>query len=349
MRILIIKMSAIGDVILATSLIPALKKQYPDSQLAWLAEPRVVELLENNPQLDEVIIWDRSEWNRLFKSFRWIRLIQSMLAFRKRLRNPKFDLVLDAQCLLKSSFWAWVSGAKRRVGFKSKERSQIFMTESFERDYEYEMISAESRQLVAHIGIPSEHMPMSICPTEETRKQAKAKLREEEIDGKFAVISPFTTRPQKHWFEEHWQELLPKLISKYQLKILILGGPDNVELAKRFEMIDKTNVVSLAGRTSLIEGACIIEMAEFLVGVDTGMTHLGSAMNTPTVAIWGSTRPYLKGETEKTLILYDNLECSPCHRRPTCNGAFTCMKQITAKRVLDAVSKVLIAYSPRTN
>lgn len=340
MRILVIKMSAIGDVILATSLIPALKKKYPDSHLAWFAEPRVVELLEGNPLLDEIIVWNRKEWTRLFKSLRWIQLSREIFDLRKKLKNARFDLVLDAQCLLKSSFWAWVSGAPRRVGFKSKERSQIFMTESFTRDYEYEMISAESRQLANHIGISSNSMPMSIHPSDRVRKEAREKIEKNKIIGKYAVICPFTTRPQKHWLENYWQELVPELIAKHRLSLLIMGGPDNTEAANRFETFtDK--MVSLAGQTSLIEGAAIIEGAEFLIGVDTGMTHLGSAMKTPTVGIWGSTRPYLKGETAQTVILYDHLECSPCHRRPTCNGAFTCMQEITPKRILDAVDQAL--------
>jgi heptosyltransferase-1 len=100
-------------------------------------------------------------------------------------------------------------------------------------------------------------------------------------------------------------------------------------------------LVSLAGRTSLVQCAAIIDKAELLVGVDTGLTHLGIAMRTPTLALFGSTRPYLDTGFARAKVLYAALPCSPCKRRPTCDGRFDCMRQHTVDNILAETTTLL--------
>ena len=87
--------------------------------------------------------------------------------------------------------------------------------------------------------------------------------------------------------------------------------------------------------------AALIESARLLVGVDTGLTHMGTAFEIPTVAIFGSTCPYLKTDSPRTAILYKNLECSPCRRHPTCGGAYTCMRLVTVNEVMAEARRLL--------
>jgi heptosyltransferase-1 len=101
--------------------------------------------------------------------------------------------------------------------------------------------------------------------------------------------------------------------------------------------------INLVGETSLTECAAIIDQARLLVGVDTGLTHLGLAMNTPTLALFGSTAPYLDTTRENSRVLYVHHECSPCHRRPTCGGEFTCMQAHTVESVLESVFRIIPA------
>jgi heptosyltransferase-1 len=99
--------------------------------------------------------------------------------------------------------------------------------------------------------------------------------------------------------------------------------------------------IALAGDTRLPEAAGLIRHAGLLVGVDTGLTHMGAAFATPTVALFGSTRPYLDTGRANGRVIWLGLACSPCRRRPTCNGAFTCLREITAERVIEQARAVL--------
>ena len=104
---------------------------------------------------------------------------------------------------------------------------------------------------------------------------------------------------------------------------------------------DAGPIVDLVGRTTLTEASALIERCAILVGVDTGLNHIGIAFDRPTVSLFGANVPYYSTPTERGTILYRALPCSPCHRRPTCSGAFTCMALITVDEVLSAVVEKL--------
>jgi len=121
---------------------------------------------------------------------------------------------------------------------------------------------------------------------------------------------------------------------------VMLGGPADSQSAESIALRTE-NLVNLVGRTGLDQCAAIIQSAELLIGVDTGLTHLGIAMKTPTLALFGPTRPYLDIGRARAKILYDRIDCSPCHRHPTCGGEFTCMRLHTVQEVLSAITELL--------
>jgi heptosyltransferase-1 len=176
--------------------------------------------------------------------------------------------------------------------------------------------------------------------SDQVGREAAALLKLSGIDKPFAVICPFTTRPQKHWFDDRWVELSIRLAEARGLQVVMLGGPADGRAAQAVAA-GNAPMVSLVGRTSLGQCAAIIANAELLIGVDTGLTHLGIAMRTPTLALFGPTRPYLDIGKARAKILYERIDCSPCHRRPTCDGEFTCMKLHTVEKVLAATAELL--------
>jgi len=158
------------------------------------------------------------------------------------------------------------------------------------------------------------------------------------------VLAPFTTRPQKHWFEERWADLGKRLLG-FGLQPVVLGGPSDKAAAARL-CSQEPGLLNLVGHLKLDESAALVADAKLLIGVDTGLTHMGSALHVPTLALFGSTAPYLQGPTANTHVMYDALRCSPCHRHPTCDGAFTCMKQLTTQRVFDTGMALMTTASP---
>ncbi|MBH2015132.1 MAG: lipopolysaccharide heptosyltransferase I [Burkholderiales bacterium] len=352
-RILIVRLSALGDIVMASGLIPALKARYPEAELSWVCEAGCVPLLQHNPQLKQVIVWPRAEWTALLKARRHLALWREVRAFRTRLRAEHFDLVLDCQGLLKSGLIAWFTGAPRRVSIIAREGSHHLVHEVVTPPPGADpVMGSEYRFLAHHLGAPAGSFVHDLAVGEAPRSRAHATLAEAldqaglrtDPARPLVILAPFTTRPQKHWVEGNWGELAGQLLER-GLQPVILGGPADRDAAGRIAA-SRVGLLNLAGRLKLDESVALIAEAQLLIGVDTGLTHMGSALRVPTVALFGSTRPYREGpqragHTPRTRILYDALPCSPCRRRPTCNGAFTCMTQLTVERVRDAATTLL--------
>lgn len=325
---------------MASALIPALAETYPEARLTWLTDEINMDLLISNPRLDKVIVWPRRRWRKLRKEGRFLLLFREILDLARQLRQPCFDLVLDIQGLWKSAIWALIAGGKTRIGLGSREGSQWVMTKTLDTRTETPYIGGEYLKLAKALDAVSEHFAMDIHPSAASYRQADELLASADVKGGFVVLCPFTTRPQKHWFEIHWSELANRLYVERGLQAVMLGGPGDMEAADRIAA-NAPGLVNLVGRTHLIECAAIIDRARLLVGVDTGLTHLGTAMKTPTLALFGSTRPYLETGYERAKVLYEALPCSPCKRHPTCDGRFDCMKLHTVEKILAGSQQLL--------
>ncbi len=343
-HILIVRLSAIGDVVMASGLIPALRARWPDARISWLTEPTTVPLLRHNPRLDEVIPWPRAAWQQLWAERRYAELWRAVRQFRSELRARRFDVMLDAQGLMKSGLLGRMAGAPRRVGLLSREGSQWLMTERVgPRAGDDPRMSHEYRDLADYLGAPPGSFQLDLAVGEMQREAARAALTAAGVPlgpaGRFAVLAPFTTRPQKHWFEDRWVALAGALRAEGLVPVLF-GGPGDREAAARIATAAPT-LINLVGQLKLDETVAAISDSSLLVGVDTGLTHMGTALKVPTVGLFGSTRPYLDTGTPLTAILYEPLDCSPCRRHPTCGGAFHCMRHWTVEMVMAQVRKQL--------
>ncbi len=348
-RILIIRLSAIGDVIMASGVIPSLRAAFPNATLVWLTEEGHEDLLRHNPQLDRVLVLPRRRWRKLSQQRKWLTLWREWRRFRQELRRQRFDWVLDLQGLLKSAVWAWLTGAERRIGFASKEGTQWLMTEVVDRNVHSELLGKEYRRMMQVLRAAPSRFAMDIAVSFETGERADSLLRDEGVERAYVVCCPFTTRPQKHWFDERWSSLCRLLANTTGLMPVLLGGPADRFRAEAIAAASGVPVGNLCGKTRLDECAAVIRGARLLIGVDTGLTHLGIAMQRPTLALFGSTAPYLQTGSPSARVLYEKLACSPCHRRPTCNGAFTCMDRHTVQGVLTAALELLQGGAQPTN
>jgi heptosyltransferase-1 len=338
--ILIIRLSAIGDIVMASPVIRALRSRYPQAHIAWLVQPEVKELLLHDPALDEVIVWPRREWEQLWRQRLWRELWRAFRVFQRSLRARRFDLAIDMQGLLKSGIWAWLSGAPARVGLDSREGSALLVNRVV-RSPDSRRISSEYLHLAGALGLDTGDFPLHLTISDADEAAALEIVRRHGLQGGYAVICPFTTRPQKHWFEERWAELARRLLDQFGLPVLMLGGPGDRDAAACITRLAGDCLIDLTGETRLMQAAALIGRARLLVGVDTGLSHMGIALDTPTINLFGSTRPYLDTARPSAEVLYHPLPCSPCRRNPTCNGAFTCMRLITVEEVTGAAASLL--------
>ena len=340
-RLLIVRTSAIGDVVFASPFAAAVKRTYPRSHLAWLVEPGIDQLLAADPCIDDLILWPKAEWKRLWAEKRLVELMRRVGEFRHLLRTQRFDVAIDMQSLLKSGLLVWLSGAPRRIGLGSREGSQWLMTEVVPKGGILPRISSEYLYLAERLGLDTGEFLPRLHIAAAAEANAQTLMAEHGLArGRFAVFAPFTTRAQKHWFEDAWRILASRVRDELGLTPVILGGPADRAAAERIATATP-GAVQLAGITRLPEAAALIRHAGLLVGVDTGLTHMGAAFNTPMVALFGSTRPYLDTCRANGKVIWLGLECSPCRRRPTCKGAYTCLRAITPERVMTEIRGVL--------
>jgi len=340
-RILLVRTSAIGDIVFASPFVAALRNKYPAAHIAWLVEPAIASLLAADPSIDEMILWPKAEWKTLWKERRFGELFACVRDFSRMLQTRQFDTAIDLQSLLKSGWLTWLSGAKRRIGLGSREGSRWLMTEVVRAGGKPGRISSEYLHLAERLGLDTRNFLPQLYVANDAARNAQAMLSANGLDAApYAVFAPFTTRPQKHWSEDAWQVLAARVGREFGLAPVILGGPGDRDAAWRI-VAATTGAVTLAGATSLPEAAALIARASLLIGVDTGLTHMGPALGTPTVALFGSTRPYLDAGRANCRVIWLGLPCSPCRRRPTCGGAFHCLREIHAQRVMNEAYAVL--------
>ena len=346
-RILIVRTSAIGDVVFASPFAAALKRSDPQAHIAWLVEPGIHELLASDPNVDELILWPKGEWKRLWKQRRWLELFKQIRAFATALKNKRFDTAIDLQGLLKSGWLTWLTGAPRRVGLGSREGSQWLMTEIVPKGGDIRRISSEYLHLAQHMELKTGDFLPHLHLSQEATSEAQDLLVSHGLrPERYAVFAPFTTRPQKHWFEDAWQSLAVRVRDELGLIPVILGAPSDKEAAQRIAT-PQSGAVSLAGTTRLPEAAALVQNAALVIGVDTGLTHMGTAFARPTVALFGSTRPYLDTGRSTSRVIWLGLECSPCRRRPTCAGAFNCLRRITPEQVMTEARQAMTSGTRR--
>lgn len=333
--------SAIGDVVFASPLAAALRRTWPDAYIAWVVEPGIDALVSHDPAIDECIVWPKKQWRALLGSGRFLALWREIRRFRVQLRARRFDLALDLHGIAKSAFLAWLSGAPRRIGLGAREGSSRFVTEVLARGGEAERISSEYRYLAQHLGLDCDEFLPRLHVAPAAASTARELLREFGLEpGAYVVFAAFTTRPQKHWFDDAWRELSRRLRAQTALVPVLLGGPGDRAAAEALVQ-GAPEIVDLAGRTDLAQAAALVREAGLVIGVDTGLTHMGVAFGVPTVALFGSTCPYTVTGRANARVIRHRLACSPCHRAPTCGDAFTCMRDITPERVACEAAIVL--------
>lgn len=323
-------MSALGDIVFATSLLSNLRERFPQAHIAWLAQSGFAGVLDGDPRLDELIAVPKEI----------LRSPAALLRLRRQLTAQNYDWVIDCQGLLKSRIFAALAGGATRIGFQSKEPGTFLIDHIIPRDGVENDISPEYRFMAEQLtGLKAG--PPSLVVNPEMRERVAAKMNQLGLPAGFIALCPFTTRPQKHWMEEYWPQLAQKLAATGVGPFVIFGGPSNRDDAARIHAQLPEGSFNLAGETRLGELGGWLSQAGLVIGVDTGLTHIGIAVKRPTLALFGSTCPYTGGADSPLIVMNENLPCSPCKRNPTCGGAWTCMRQLTPDRVAATALQLL--------
>jgi heptosyltransferase-1 len=336
-RILIVKLSAIGDVLMATPAARALREAFPDSHIAWIVERKSADVVLGNPYLDEVIVWERTKGRDLFSGAS--RFIKSISGLSKQLKQRKFDVCVDLQGLLRSAGVCLVSGAKRRIGFSDGAEGSVYL---YHETYDPggDEINAQQRNLdlLKTIGVHSTNTVMYMPIGDEDRKFAQnfwsqAGLKDERV----VAFCPATTWVNKHWTVEGWSKIADILHDRYHVRSLILGSKANLEMAQQIVNGSHCNPVVSAGQTTLKQAGALMEKCTAVIGVDTGLLHMSVALDRPTVGLFGASAWRCFQKKHNFIWVAKDFPCSPCRRHPTCKN-IDCMQAISAEDVESAVA-----------
>ncbi len=369
MNILIVKLSAIGDVIHTLPALAALRRLYPAADITWVVEEAAADLLRDHPALDRVLVSRRKSWLGEVRRGRIAAPLAEMRAFLRALRCRPYDLVIDFHGLLKSAVVVALSGGRRRLGYDSlQEMSGLFYTEKIPEDMAkhavdryLDFIRPLAREAHARydslIAAPSfaiaigrahqrrvdallaEHAPLLATAggREENGRTAGAAGGEPPAI-RFVAVNPVAFWETKLWEEEKFAGLCDRIRRETGLPVILTGGAAGPLDRIRARM--KTEAVNLGGRTTLRELACLYERAALVVTTDSGPMHLAAAMGTPLVALFGPTDPVRTGPYGKGhRVIRRSLACMPCFRKRCETTA--CMREISVEEVLTAVKEQL--------
>jgi heptosyltransferase I len=334
-RILLIRLSAIGDVIVTTPVLRALREALPEAHLAWLVEEKAADILQGHPLLDEVIVWPRTTWQRQAAG---VSGIVQNARFLTALRRRRFEVAIDFQGLLRSAWVGLAAGIPHRVGnTRTREGSGLLYTVRVPRPQE-----PSSRQrcldLLRPLGIESRDRRMAVPVGDQDRAFTSTFLEQKGVGGRpYVCLCPATTWPNKHWIEVRWARLADSLQHGLQLKPIFMGASADLPMLDRIRGAMVSSPVVAAGETSLRGAAALLEGARAAVSVDTALMHLGVAVGTPVIGLCGPSFWPGFQDYERYHMIRKPVPCSPCLRHPTC-AHFDCMRAISVQEVMRAVA-----------
>jgi len=327
-KILVINLAFIGDILLSTPAIRALKAAYPEAAIHMLVVPATAPVARGNPFVDQVIVYDKRGKDRNLASL-W-QLI-------RRLRAEHYDLAVAMNFALRGSLLAWASGARFRLGYDAQHAAP-FLTH----------VASSSRIAVKHetenylamlkpLGIETGDLALAFRLDPAAVKTLDDKFKPDP-GRQLVLICPFGRHPLNSWTSAGYIEVLRRLAAVADC--VLIGGEAEKERLEEISAAAEGKAKVLAGVLSIAELAVLIARANLLISVDTGPLHLAGAVGTPVVGLFGRSDYRIWGPRgPRDFVLHHKQDCWPCYKRE-CEH-HRCMANLEAQEVIEVALKIL--------
>lgn len=334
-RVLIIRIDRIGDVVLSTPVIEAVRRVSPKAYIAFMTRPHTKDIIAGNPYIDELILYDKDKKHRS---------IFTTVLFALQLKKKRFDLALILHPSNRANWIAFSAGIPKRVGYDKKaawlltDRVAYLNPQGQKHEMEYTL------DVVRAAGIPcdSGRLKPFMPPNKEAEDFIAVFLKENGVSPQDALVGihPSASCPSKTWPYELFGRLADRIIEKTGHKIVI----EDIKFADAVQNHMKHKAVLLKGST-LQQAAALFKRCKLFISTDNGLAHIASAVGTPCVSIFGRKQPGLsptrwKPVGENVIVLHKDVGCEECLAH-NCKKDFACLKAITVDEVFDAAKKFL--------
>jgi len=337
-RIVLIKPSALGDIMNSLPVLTALRQRFPHAHISWIVNRIYEPLLRGHPDLDETIAFERNVSRQ-----GPIAGFLGMARFLRHVRRQKFDLTIDLQGLLRTGLIALATGAKRRIGLSSaREGAWWFYTEVVDD-------RQGSPHAVDRYWHVAEHLDAADQPKDfrlplETSASDWARAILHDLPRPWLALAVGSRWITKRWPPQHFAELARRSLAEFGGSIILIGAPDEAELARHAAQMIHGPKLNLAGTTSMAQLAALLAQADVLLANDTGPLHLAVALGRPVVAPYTCTKvshngPYgQERNAVETKVFCQGSYLRQCQR-------LDCMTELTPDRVWPILRGILETWA----
>jgi heptosyltransferase-1 len=358
-KILLVRFSALGDVIQTLPVLSMLRDSFPDAKIGWAIDTELAPMVEGHPALDYVHRCSRKNWSQaLLRPQRWPTAIREFKAFVDEVRAVGYDVAIDAQGLFKTALLPVLAGIPRRIGYKhGREFSSVFYTEQLVRRGEYfdpAIFHLEHMgELARSIGTTDLRYSVEPPAVPEGARQRIAALLDGvfESDAPIVVASPATQWASKHWPEEYWIELTSRILAETDLNLLFQGAPSDSALSQIIirgapPEFAAGRVADVCGKVPIADMYALYQRASVAIGPDSAPLHIAGAVGVPVlIGIYGPTgyrrTPPIGSPVIRLLSSEGQLSCQPCHKRVCPLGTTECMLRVQPGEVFETLRAAL--------
>jgi len=333
-RILVVNVNWLGDVVFSTPIFRALKEKYPYASITCLVVPRVASVAQQIPFIDEIIVYDEKGRDR----FLW-----GKAKLVSRLRAKKFDVAFLLHGSWTRALIVFLAGIPLRVGYDVKRRGWL-LTHRVSLQKGLVHRSDAYLKVLEPLKIDVSDHATFLVTNEGVMTSIRALLVNAGIkESDFCVVAHVGGNwDLKRWPLENFARLFDRLVEDFKAKIIICGGQDDIELARKIASLAKHEPYVLAGRTTFVELIALMKMASIVVSADSGPLHIASSVGTKVVGLFGPTHPFVTGPrgSGKNSFIFHDIGCNktPCYYLSCPDNV--CMKAITVNDVIYKIQEL---------
>ncbi len=348
LEILVVKLSAIGDVVHSLAFLDVLHGNFPLARIDWVVEEAASDIVREHPFVRRVIVSRRKSWYRDLMDRRNIRKVRKEITvFIKDLRRARYDCVIDLQGILKSGLVTGLSKGTRKVGMTGAREGASFFLKEPPVPVNYRQHAIDRYlEMTTYLGCTWDRWDNRIPVSEKNRGAVHQLFRKEGFGGgDLVAINPVAKWETKLWMPSRFATLADRIMGAFPCRVVFTGSDADRPVIEAIMEEMKERPLNLAGKTGLKELAHLYDHCRVLVTTDTGPMHMAAAMGCPVVALFGPTSPLRTGPYGKPhRIVTSGAACSPCFKK-ACDQ-WTCMTDITVDSVFEAVDGILSEKKP---